>query len=234
MSAAGGTVCSQQDLFPLPGMSIALPKHPAAVPALDGVCQHSAGGSKELPACLEASEQRVGLGWARRAALGKGLSPSLNAQASLRPFLSLFHLSWVQECHKGPAQWPKAGGAVSCDNQPGQQDRTHAAVSPCCTSALALRGMSWRELCLFPQIHIPQAGLAAPMSLGTLLGLWLTKKLLMELFSLELKLITYFSWFPLGSAVGSFARVLQGTGMACTGAWNHSRVGMHCPEPASF
>lgn len=165
MSAAGGMVCSQQDLFPLPGMSIALPKHPAAVPALDGVCQ-------ELPACLEASEQRMGLGWAGRAALGKGLSSPLNARASLRPFLSLFHLSWVQECHKGPAQWPKAVScAVSCDNQPGQQDRTHAALSPCCTSALALQGTSWGELCLFPQIHIPQAGLAAPMSLGTLLGL---------------------------------------------------------------
>lgn len=65
-------------------------------------------------------------------------------------------------------------------------------------------------------------------------GVGLTKKLLMELFPLQLKLITYFSLFPLGSAVGSFARVLQGTGMACTGAWNHSRVGMHCPEPASF
>lgn len=35
--AAGGTVCSQQDLFPLPGMFTALPKHPAAIPALDGV-----------------------------------------------------------------------------------------------------------------------------------------------------------------------------------------------------
>lgn len=53
MSAAGGTVRSQQDLFPLPGMSIALPKHPAAVPALDGVCQHSAGsGGPTGAACL--------------------------------------------------------------------------------------------------------------------------------------------------------------------------------------
>lgn len=103
-----------------------------------------------------------------------------------------------------------------------------------------LQGLSWGKLCLFPQIHVPKAGLAAPVSLGMLL--WfaalccagLTKKLFMELFPLELKLITYFSLFPPGSAVGGFARLLWGTGMACTGAWNHGGVGMHCPEPASF
>lgn len=46
-------------------------------------------------------------------------------------------------------------------------------VGPQLWLSRALQGRSWGKLCLFPQLHVPQAGLAAPMSLGMLLGLGL-------------------------------------------------------------
>lgn len=212
LTAAGGTGCSQQGLFPLPGTSIALPKHPAATPALERgcpwVCQHRAGsGGSAGAACVSGGTETVcGAG---RAASGKALSSPLSARASLRPFLCVSHLSWGQECPRGPAQRPKAAGAVSCGREPGQQD-----TSPCCTSALALQGRSWGRLCLFPQLHtfhrlawlLPWAWECC-WAWGSAVGL--RQKLWMELFPLEPKLTTHFSLFPVGSAGCSFPPVLQ-------------------------
>lgn len=89
-----------------------------------------------------------------------------------------------------------------------------------------------------PAPHIPQAGLAAPIGLGMLLGLGLCRGARAEIvdgaFSPGAKARNTFLLVPCGVCSVQLPSCAAGTGMACTGAWNHSRVGRHCPEPASF
>lgn len=109
------------------------------------------------------------------------------------------------------AQWLKAGGAVSCANTPGQQDTCWCLTLLYLSSPGHVLG---EALPFPPQIHIPQAGLAAPVSLGMLLALCyagLTKKLLMELFSTGAKAHNTFLAVPCGISSGEL----------CSGAAGH-------------